>query len=532
MNVRNLFRLQIDERMDLLRKGNKKAMVKAIALGVAVVFAAIVAIYLLANRMKIIGVSFGKDTFALVLFVTQLISFFLTLGSVINTLYTNKDNELLMSLPVSHNEVFVSKIIVLYVSEAYANVLYTLPICIAFGLIGGYSTAYYFMILPILLLLTVIPLALATVLSLPVFAVISYLKKHFVASVITVVVVASVAVWGYVSLVLKLGEMFNLTGQQIQTVEKINTFLTSTVKYNPIFVWIAEAMFLDGFAWKYPVLFVGSVAVFALGITVCKPFYFKMAMKSGETASSQTQKITADKELSPTASLFVKELKTVFRSPGYVFQYFIFTILMPLIVVVYDKLMLSVTVSQIGANMIDGAHVLIVGIIAMLSNVISATALSREGGNFYLMKTCPVDVHKQAYVKILFNAVFTLTAVVITCITASLFYGFAWWKTVLQIVAISLASIGHICICFKYDLMNPSLDWYDTSEITSLSKSSTKGMLVGLLVAVVLGLVLMFNAYNVVKAYVMLVLFGLLLCASELYMLHERLHYYFRRMEI
>ena len=136
-NIKNLFRLQIEEKLDIFRTKNKKVMFKSLAKAFVVIVVAVLVIYQLTYRMSLMGISFGKEMFSLVILVTQVISFFLCLGSIISTLYSNKDNELLMSMPVTHNQVFVSKICVLYVNEVFANAVYSLPIFFAFAILGG-----------------------------------------------------------------------------------------------------------------------------------------------------------------------------------------------------------------------------------------------------------------------------------------------------------------------------------------------------------------------------------------------------------
>ena len=77
------------------------------------------------------------------------------------------------------------------------------------------------------------------------------------------------------------------------------------------------------------------------------------------------------------ASLLKKETLCIFRSPTDIFEYFLFTLLMPFIVFTYDQLLTTITVNQAGINMIAGAHVMVVAILAMLSNIVSASAISR-----------------------------------------------------------------------------------------------------------------------------------------------------------
>ena len=78
--------------------------------------------------------------------------------------------------------------------------------------------------------------------------------------------------------------------------------------------------------------------LFYLTILVIKPLYFKVAMSSLEKTAKEVDKPKEFKHSKPFVSLIKKEMLSIFRSPSEIFEYFLFTLLMPFIVFSYDKL--------------------------------------------------------------------------------------------------------------------------------------------------------------------------------------------------
>jgi len=282
--------------------------------------------------------------------------------------------------------------------------------------------------------------------------------------------------------------------------------------------------------WAFVYIGIG-VFLIILGMLLIRPFYFAMAMSYSEndTTIKKIGKFTQRKKFT---SFLCKEFLTVFRSPGYVFQYFIFALLMPLIVVLYDNLLITFVVNQTGSFMVAGAHVLILCVLANLSVMISASAVSREGGSFYLVKTAPVDFYRQTIAKLAFNAIFTVGAILITAF-AGFFYLPAHVVIFSSLAAIFLA-LGHMFFSFDMDLKKPLLDWYDTGEISSVNKNTAKsigwGLALGLLAG---GIVLMLSADGpAFLPWLVLMVFSISYCLYKAYVLAIRVSYQYDRLEM
>ena len=178
---------------------------------------------------------------------------------------------------------------------------------------------------------------------------------------------------------------------------------------------------------------------------------------------------------------------------------------MPFIVFSYDKLLMSITVNQAGINMIAGAHVMVVAILAMLSNISSASAISRDGGNFYASKMIPVNYYSQMFAKFAFNGVFTFGALIVTAVISLFIY--PAWQVILGTVAVMFAAVGHIAYSIDTDIKNPTVINMGDEKSATVSKSTPRSLIYGLCIGFIMGLIviLMSSVENAMIPYFIII---------------------------
>ena len=528
------FKFQMDNKFNLFKTRNVKALLTNLALRLLVFIGIVVGVYYLCGSMfTLLSLKVKAPFLTLALVGCQAVSFVFGIANIISTLYMSKDNELLMVLPISFNEIFISKVLVLYVSELIFSLSYLFPIFVSLGLLGSLGVTYYLTVLLLMPILPIFPIALASILSIPVMLLVRFLKKHLALSV-TVLLTLVVGVFvGYMEIVTNMSGAFNIAEKQIESSLKINQSITKLGASIWGYFHIAESLFDMSLFYRALIFLAGSLILFCVCFLLIRPFYFRIATMTTENTSREKRRVKKFKKYTPFQSLLLNEIRSVFRSPGYLFQYFLFPLLMPLIVYTYDKLLVSIVVNQAGKNMIVGAHVLVLSIIALMSNTISSTAISREGGTFYIAKCTPVSFYEQVKAKIAFNAIFTIGAVFITTILTLILTDYGAVTVIGAGVCVSVMSFGHICHSFDMDLRNPVLDWYDNSEITSISKSTTVCIVYALLLSVLSCLIVILTAsLSMLIAFVVLFIVSALYCAARVYLLALRTKHYYEKMEI
>lgn len=533
--ILSLLKLQIDNKSDMLKTANPKTMIPAVLKAVVLIALATFGVSYGLSRIFVLGFIINKELIALVLLLTQLISLAFAVGNIINTLYLSKDNELLFCLPVTPNQLFVSKLLMIYVNELTVNAAISIPLFVTLGSFSNFGASYYVSLVLLLLLLPILPIVAAAFLSIPIMAVIKFLKKHTFLSILVVFSLVAACLWAYISLIGSIASDFNITSKQYETVRSINAAIAAFGNKIVIYYQIASAM-VSFSQWYYFPLFIllcAAVSVFTIFFT--RYFFFKIAMSNLENT---LKRITPKKsklkfkKRGVLSSLFLKEVLCVFRSTTDVFEYFLFTILMPFIVFSYDRLLMSITVNQAGVNMISGAHVMVVAILAMLSNISSASAISRDGGNFYTSKIIPVNYYSQMFAKFSFNAVFTLLALVVTAVISSFIYPV--WQILLGTLAIAMAAVGHIAYCIDSDIKDPTVNNGGDEKSSTVSKSTPKSLVYGLVIGFIMGIIviLMSSLKHNIIPYLIIIVLAFIFMVYRVYTLILRINLKYDKIEM
>lgn len=527
-----LLKLQMDNKSDLLKTTSPRTMIPAITKVIVMIALASVGVSFAFSKIFVLGFAINRELLTLVILITQLISLVFAVGNIINTLYLSKDNEMLICLPVKPNQLFVSKILHIYVNEFAVNAAMAIPVFVILGTFGRLGGGYYLSLVPMLLLLPILPIVAAAFLSIPIMAVIKFLKKHAVLSILVIFSLVAACLWIYLSFIGSIASEFNIAEKQYETVRSINAQILEIGKKIPVYYLLAGAM-LSFAQWYYFLAFMVLCAVvFALTILFTRHFFFKTAMSSIENTIKADIRRKPLKKRGIFASLFLKEVYCVFRSPADVFEYFLFTLLMPFIVFSYDKLLMTITVNQAGVNMIAGAHVMVVAILAMLSNISSASAISRDGGNFYTSKIVPINYYTQIFAKFVFNAVFTIGALIITSIISMRNYPI--WQILLGSLAVAMAAVGHIAYSIDTDIKNPTVNNGGDEKSSTVSKSTPKSLICGLIIGFVMGLILilMSSMKNAVIPYLIIIALSFVFMIYRVYTLVLRINLSYDKIEM
>ncbi|MCL2822319.1 MAG: hypothetical protein FWD86_03895 [Firmicutes bacterium] len=535
--IKKLFKLQIDDVYNIF-KGQKRKNAKKIVISatrfVLTVLALTIAIWALFIQPSILDLAFNVQLLSIIVLLTQAIALIFAIGNLIQTLFISENNSLLLTLPVSPNQILISKMMVVYLKEIVTNCIFTLPFLIAIGIYGRFHFGF-FLALPIfMLVLPLLPLSLAIILSLPALKIISFLKQKPIIAVSILLVVVGVAVWLYSDALTFFMSLFNVGEAPRNSIHQINTAVLDIGNHALMWLFfnLARSMAHIGQIYYVFIYIAISAAFFVAAVFIIRPFYFKSAMSSKEDKLSTTIKQGKYKVQHPFVSLLAKEYYTVFRSPGNVFQFFIFTLLMPIIVYLYGTMLLQLTVNDFGMAMIGGAHVLIVCVLAMLSNMISASAISREGNCAHMIKTMPVLFSTQVAAKVVFNAIFTLAAVLIT---AGITFIYMWdrWPIIFfcTFIVINMA-VGHICLSLFFDLKKPILDWNDAGDIAKVSKSTAYSILSALGLAFFIGLFIMMTTAIGLWSYVILSFMSIGFAALMALLLFKKMTKAFEKIEM
>ena len=197
--------MQLKEQLSFSFKADKKGTLTKLILGL-VGFGAITAvIYIVINVLGALGI-LGANILPVPLF-----NIFLYLIFILNTLscihrmtkslYFSKDNQVLLTYPVNNGTIFLSKIVTYYILELVKNFLMLAPLLLAYGIVNGFAFYYYPWMIFVFLIISMLPVSIAGVLSIPYMYVLSFLKKsQYLQSILTIAALVTGAVFIFILL--------------------------------------------------------------------------------------------------------------------------------------------------------------------------------------------------------------------------------------------------------------------------------------------------------------------------------------------
>lgn len=488
--------------------------------------------FLLSRIVNYLSITVDVNVLALALILIFVVSLISSIANILNSMFMSKDNEILISLPVSFNQLFVAKLVYLYINEFIFNILYVGPMFVCVGVVGRLS-AYYF--LSFLLFFPILPFAtlgVGSLLSIPIMFLVRFLKDHNKTTIIASLVAIAAIFTVYMFLITNISGAFNIAEKHLETTIEVNGKIRRIGGAIPVFNWMSSAFFFSASIWKMYVFLFGALVLLCAALPLIRGFYQKIAVFNNETKKVTKPKARKYVKRTPVKELFVNEFRTCLRSPSLIIQYFLFTLLTPLIVFAYDKLLFTIAVSQTGQSLIFASHVLVLMMLTTLSSAISSVAISRQGGLVYISKMIPISYEKQAFAKIAFNVLITWAAIVLATIVTCIFSTANIALVIISSIAAMFISIGHVCQSYDQDLRDPTIDWYDVSEVSTLSKNTTKTMLYGFLLSIILTLLTAVAKGNILATALVLIIPSALYAYGRLRIIRIRLKYLFDELEV
>ncbi len=359
---------------------------------------------------------------ALALPATVFMIFFFGIAYIINTFYFSMDIESLLHLPLRPSEILGAKFAAVLVYEYLTEAVILIPVLAVYGFKNGESALFYIMGALIMVLLPVIPLVAAAVLDMVIMRFTNLAKNKDLFRNAS----------GVLAIFLALGLNFYIQGFAEKTTDpaKImeivnegnNSMIQLTSSFFPSTRLAVNALVSGGAGGAlYLLLFAAATAAaFAVFLALGNKLYFRGVVGISETSSKR--KTLSDRELGKGTrashivySYTMKELKLLFRTPVYFLNCILMNFLWPLFLIIPFISQTAAQDEDISALLPylqgPGAESAIVlaffaaGIFVTGSNLISSTAISREGKNLFFMKFIPVDYRKQLLAKSLSGAV-------------------------------------------------------------------------------------------------------------------------------
>ena len=338
-------------------------------------------------------------------------------------LYRAKDRELMASLPVRSLPVASARLAKMYIEGVIVTVLVLVPAFLVYAVGEHPGAKFWIFLLPAILVLPILPVALAAWVGIVFSALIARVRHKVLAEVLLAVLVVlgtlslSVVFSGGSAVSINMSDiMKSEDGRQLSSKEMNDRIAEKAAE---AFAKIEEKTpftktWGSWFAGDKPagigILAAVSIAVFALTLLVIGRNLFSISAKLTPMAAHRDYKITELRSRSVTEALLRKEAGRYFASGLYVSN----TIIGPVIVVALSVALAFFNIENLfgnAANLPFEAHptaafpFLIGAVFCMMSP--SSASISIEGKSWWVIRSLPIGSEAILNAKLLFSMIVT-----------------------------------------------------------------------------------------------------------------------------
>ncbi len=358
----------------------------------------------------------------------------------------------MLHLPITPFQIFISKMILVYIELALTSLVLCVPVAILF-VAQGYVAAWTIVLAVVLaLLLPLVSLGISSVFTIPFYYVKKWLNKQFIIQLIVYIAIMAGAFVLY-SLFLKLVQHLMESGQiqfffNEKFVNNLGEFCSTVYPVN----FFAQIMV--GRKVALNCLFVIlSAAVFGVISFFLSKFVFYLVRQNKLADRNDFSLVRKPRKSRPVVlSLMGKEFTTVLRTPSYAFNYYAIVLSLPLMVVITTNLLFSMMSNLTIFNCDFEIVLCAMCMYSILLNSFCANNISRDGKFYNMMKTYPITAKQVVLSKILFCLITSVISIVSTGVVI-LINGQLSILKILAVIAICLIlNIGIICLATRKDL--------------------------------------------------------------------------------
>ncbi len=417
-------------------------------------------------------------------------------GSLI---FNCKDDNLLLSLPISKQTVLFIRIFKFYVFELLYHTLFFVPLLVVYIRYFGLSISFIITTIVMLILLPVIPIVISCIFGTLSSGLSSRFKfKKMAQTLISIVFLVGVF---YLSFNLK-----GVFGELAKHAKGINDFITMI--YYPAGTF---ASLVTNFKVIDLLIFIViNVGLLLITIYILSKVYFNInsRLKKVETTKHSSKKEYTITKKSVTSALIYKEFTKFFKTPVFIINAGFGLVLFVIICIVISYNMNSfIDMLANGEEslfpldtLLNNMPLVILGLIAMGSFTTSITSsmISLEGKSFSILKSLPVEPRKIIMAKVYTSSIIMIPAILLGDIILFIRFDIGIIEMLiliaLSIVLPFISGIIGIIVNLKY----PKMDAVNDTEVIKQSMSSMISVFSGFGLLALTG----FGIYGLIKLHI------------------------------
>lgn len=392
--------------------------------------------------------------------ITCLITLFTTIFKVKGTLFSFSDYDMVMSMPVPTSSIVASRIAVLYVYDLLFTVIIMIPGNVVYGIYTNAGVGYYVLSTILTLIVPLVPILLGTLLGLLVTIAAAKFRYTNLATILLMVVLFSAYM------------LFMMNTATAENPEAIFANIATVINEQMNRIYPLTTMYMKAvteFDWLAVASFIGISCVLFTGFCyVIGKLFKKINTVVATTKARSSYKLKELKTSHVMGSLYKREMKHYFSLPMVVLNTAVGILLLTMADVVLlvsgkDKLVEMIGVEGM-VNQIGSFAPILVFLCVMITCT-TASTISLEGKNLWLLKSLPVSPKQIFLSKVLVNLTIVLPFVLIDAILFAITFKMTWLQIVVMLL---LPTAGAFFISFfglVLNLMFPRFDWKSELEV-------------------------------------------------------------------
>lgn len=429
--------------------------------------------------------------------ISSLVTFLFSIFLIPSIFYFSKDSETLLALPLPPQTILSAKFSVCLVYEYAFTLIVCVPLFLAYANHAQISIVYILFAILLFMSLPIYPLVLSSIITMLLMRFVPFFKNrdrfNMIAGILSIVFAFTF------SFLMNSSTMTNDPNALItMLVQGHNSMISLFSRIFPAIPFAANAV-IDGDAVSLVIYLLITAAALGVLVLLGRWLYFKGAIGFSETKSSRKALSAKDYSRvlrhSKVRTYLIKEMRLLIRTPVYALNCIGMCLLMPIMLLVIFLTTDTDTLLQQFPDItpyLDGKLPyailagMAIGFLFSNLNLISATAISREGTNLSFMKYIPMTLKEQLHAKVLSGILMSVVSMLLTmlCIYYLLpIFPLFWYllAAASSLITIVLGNYASLAL----DILHPKLVWEQEAAAVKQNMSGIVSMLAGMAMMVV-----------------------------------------------
>lgn len=425
----------------------------------------------------------------------QLFVLFISMLSVMNTLYDSPDTPFLNTLPIKSTAVFFAKFATVYINTLALMASVLLPslltVAIVYAALGGAMFYPYFALVFVVILATpILPLFIITLFSMPLSYIGTFFKGRTVLkTVLSLLFYIGIAI-GYLLIVYFLNTADSGAFDEVQmtgnALAGLGTF--AKVMY-PNKVLLDFALGIDA-GKNFGISFGITAGMVIVMLVLAMLFYRRINQRKLETHSDSSHSSINYKQSNIFVSLMKKDFKDIVRKPSLATSCLANILMCPVITAVMYFASNMQTSSPETPEYLSGVLKLSYIVLYTLiflggTNMMAMLSYTREGHSFFLTKSLPISAKDSIKAKFLLSLIPSAVILVVQIVIAIALYRLDAVSVILFMITMALAITGASALHVYCDMRFGNVNWSTRQDLKQATQN--KGSLIVALSVVAMG---------------------------------------------